>query len=280
MQYQIRALGIGEVLDTGLQLLKNHFGILLAIMGVTILPVALISGILLMDFMQKLQVMITTKQFEISPVMIGVIIAINLVYLLIIQPLANAASIYAISSAYMSQKITLGEALRHGASRLPALIGTSILVWLAIAGGFLLCALLAAASGSPGLIFLGMLLLIVPGIFPFVFWYALYQHVVVLEGSSGGTALSRSKTLMKGNWGALFVVGLILGIISMAIGQIAQLMQQLYVNMAVSTVLNIALSAFGTACFVAFYFSCRCQHENFDLQILADAIDEDVPAVQ
>ena len=39
-----------------------------------------------------------------------------------------------------------------------------------------------------------------------------------------------------------------------------------------------ALTIFASAAFVAFYFSCRCKHEQFDLALLAQSVGAETPA--
>ena len=91
--------------------------------------------------------------------------------------LANGATIYGIASVYLSRPTSLGDCLKHGLRCWLGLVGTTILMVLAIYGGIILCFI-------PGLIF--------------ALWFMLCQNVVVIERVVGPTALGRSKDLMKG----------------------------------------------------------------------------------
>ena len=75
--------------------------------------------------------------------------------------------------------------------------GTWFLVGLAIMGGMILC--------------------LVPGILA-AFWFSLATQVVVIEGVAGFAAMKRSKQLMAGNIGTIFVLGLLIGLINVGIG--------------------------------------------------------------
>src|SRR6185436_18849938 len=77
----------------------------------------------------------------------------------------------------------------HGSKRFLALLGTSLLMFLAIYGEMLLC--------------------LVPGII-FALWYTPAQQVAVLENMAGSAALKRSHYLMKGNYVTGFVMGLVI----------------------------------------------------------------------
>jgi len=45
MRYQIKYMGIGEILDMAITLLKDHFCLLFGIVGVTTVPINLIFGL-------------------------------------------------------------------------------------------------------------------------------------------------------------------------------------------------------------------------------------------
>jgi uncharacterized membrane protein len=119
----------------------------------------------------------------------------------------------------------------------------------------------------------GLILLIIPGIL-FAFWFSLATHVVVLENINGGAALGRSKTLMKGNIGTLFVLGILLGIIGFAVAMVAGFVPQVHAQIMLRILLQSAMTIVSTAALVVFYFSCRCRHENFDLEHLAQSMGE------
>lgn len=83
------------------------------------------------------------------------------------------------------QDLTIGEMFARVRPRLPALIVAGILAGLGIA--------------------LGLVLLIVPGLFLLTIW-SLIVPAIVLEGKSAGESFGRSRELVKGNGWSVFGV--------------------------------------------------------------------------
>ncbi len=250
MQYQIKQLGLGGILDQAISLMRNHFGLLFGIVGMTFVPFFAVIG-----FVQYSMAVPGDLQ---SAQYVNIITGIaGAIFGLTVGPLVNAAMIHAVASLYLSRPISIGQAFSHGSRRYLALLGTSLLMSLAIMGGTLLC--------------------IVPGII-FAFWFMQAQHVAVLEGMSGGAAMGRSKVLMAGNYGTGFVLGLIIGIMNAGITFGALLIPQPHAQILASAVAQGITTLLATCSLVVFYFSCRCKVENFDLQVLADAVGADVYA--
>ncbi len=258
MQYEIRALKVGEVLDQAVQLTKNHFGMLFGIMACTVVPVqfamGLYSNLITPQLQQQQQQRGGGDPIELLT-MAAILIGLSCFTLIFVLPLANGAMIHGLASAYLSRPVTLGECMRHGLRRWAPLVWTSFLTWLAIAVGYMLC--------------------FIPAIF-FALWFAtLSQQITVLENSSGTAALGRSKELMKSNMQDAFVLGLVVWVISAMIGVTAAAIPEPHVAALLAALLQGASMAFATAAWVVFYFSVRCKLENFDLQLLAEAVDDD-----
>ena len=254
MQYQIKHLGVGGILDHTVSLMKNHFGLFFGIVAATVVPVQLIFGFIQMQLMSSTIAEIEQgRMTELSMGTSFAILGLSLVLVIFVLPLANAAVIYGVGSTYLSRPTTVGACLRQGLNRWGALIWTTILMTIIIG--------------------LGFMLLIIPGIY-FSFWYILSQDVTVLEGTSGGAALKRSKALTKGNLNTLFILLLLVGVINYAITFAAQMIPQPHVSLVVGALVQGVLTVFGTCALVVFYFSARCKLENFDLQLLADAVEE------
>ena len=247
MKYQIKHLGLGGILDQAISLLRNHFGLLFGIVAMTIIPFFAIQGLV----QHSIVIPGDMKSVQTSAIVGGIGLVI---FGLLLGPLVNAAVIHAVASAYLSRPTTLGQCFSHGSQRFVALLGTSLLTGLAIMGGLILC--------------------VVPGII-FAFWFMLAQHVTVLEGSAGSAALSRSRALMKGNIGTGFALGLVVGIINACMGAGAGMIPQPHARVVAIAFAQGIATLFVTCSMVVFYFSCRCKAENFDLQVLADAVGAD-----
>ncbi len=258
MAYKIQHLGLGGVLDQAIAITKNHFGLLFTIMLLVLIPFNLITGFISLSVLPDFSgepTMETYRELQESQArywpLFGIFGLINAVFVL---PLTNAAVIWAVAEVYLGQPVTAIEALQHGLRRLAPLIGTSILMYLAIFGG--------------------LILLIIPGIL-FALWFSLSQHVVVIEGISGPAALSRSKKLVRRHLGTLLILGFIMMVIFMLLGLGAAFVPQRHVQLIVSTLINAVATIVSTAALVVFYFSCRSAEENFDLHYLAQAIGQE-----
>jgi hypothetical protein len=175
---------------------------------------------------------------------------------LIVVPVTNAAVIHAVSRKYLGQDVTAGAAIKRGFAVLLPLIGTTILMSLAIMGG--------------------LILLIIPGIL-FALWFSLAQHVVVIEGQSGSAALKRSKQLVRPYLGTFIILWIILIVIGLALGFVAGIVPQAHARLVVTVLLEAIFTILFTAALVVFYFSCRCGVENFDLEYLAESIGAPAP---
>ena len=77
---------------------------------------------------------------------------------------------------------------------------------------------------------------------------------------------------MRGNVGTVFVLGIVLGVISLGMQFGAQMIPQIHAKTLASVVINCVFTIFSSAAMVVFYFSCRCKNEQFDLQLLAQNV--------
>lgn len=263
MSYPIQHLKLGGVLDQAIALTKDHFGLLFSIMAMVFIPFSLVSSFIVLAVLppppqmgaSAEQVMAFNRAaLEYWPLTMGSL----LFSVLIVLPLTNAAVVDAVAKLYLGKPASAIGSIKVGLSRLLPLFWTSILMFLAIMGG--------------------MILLIIPGIL-FAFWFSLSTHVVVLEKISGGAALARSRALMSGNIGTVFVLGLLMAAIGFGIGMVAGLVPQVHAQMILRIIMQAAMTILSTAALVVFYFSCRCGHENFDLEHLAQSMGENAADV-
>jgi hypothetical protein len=182
-----------------------------------------------------------------------------LVGVFVVVPVTNGAVIMAVARLYLRKSITAIEAISEGFRRLLPLLGTTILFSLALMGGFILC--------------------VIP-FFIFAIWFGLYQQVVMLENLSGVAALKRSKQLVREDWMTFLGLGLILTVIALLLHGGADLVRQPHLQMIVSALVFAVTVTLSTAALVVFYFSCRCNVENFDLHYLAEAIGAEPGAIE
>jgi hypothetical protein len=255
MSYKIQPLKLGGILDQAIAITKNHFGLLFSIMLLLLIPFSLITGLITMSLVPQLPALPTAEDYvriqEAQAEHWPVFLLIGVANGLIVLPLTNAAVIQAVAHLYLGQPITASAAIKHAFARFFPLLGTTILMSLAIMGGFML--------------------LIVPGILC-ALWFGLAQHVVVIEELSGSTALGRSKKLVRPHLGTFLVLGLIMLVITYSLGMVSGLIPQPHFRLVAQSLLAAVSTILWTAAGVVFYFSCRCAVENFDLHFLAQAI--------
>ena len=258
-KYQIRSLELGGVLDQAVAITKNHFGPLLTIVAITVAPFSLASNWITATMMPPpLSLQSTPQEQQVfweayfKTLWILMIVALPSI---VAVAVCNAALVRAIADVYLGKTFSPLSAIRQAFQKLLPLVGTWILFFLAYVIGSMLC--------------------IIPGILVLL-WYSLATQVVVIEGVAGTAALKRSKALMKDNMGAFFALLLVVGLVNLAIGAIANFVPQPHLRALMATLVQTVLSVFTSAAVVVFYFSARCKNEQFDLQLLADNMGEEI----
>jgi hypothetical protein len=244
MRYEIRAMSFGEILDTGFQLLRNHFKLLIGLSLVMYAPIAALS----------LALEILTAGESVSPLAIGMTAVPLGLAIVIAAPIVAAAITFALGGLYLGREVTFEGSLRAALSIILPLMGTSILAYLLMLAGFLA--------------------LVVPGIY-LIFAFFLLWQIMVLEGVFGIAAMRRSHELMKGNklraLGIILVTAIIAGVIGTGLQLVLGLVP--YLGSIASSFTQAVSSVFTTAVSVVLYFDIRCRQEAFDLEHLARLVE-------
>jgi hypothetical protein len=241
-----RKRDLGAILDDAFAVYRANFGTLLLISFVVVVPVYLLVygvglGYLWSDYDAS-----TGSEVRIGDVadsMAGLA-----AQLLVITPLVTAMTVHVVRRSAEGARAPAGEAVRFGIDVFPKLLLAIVLVALGVFGG--------------------LLLLVVPGIILAVRWVVVAQAVVV-EGRSGGDALSRSFELTRGRgWFAflvLFVLNLLVGVLSAAVlvpldaaAKSADTMALTMVGQMISSVLSLPLVAAG---YTLLYYSLVAEKE-------------------
>ena len=239
-------------MDQAIKLLQDHFRLFATIVLVSYLPVGIVANLL---NAWETRASAGTDHVGSWPLFVayGIVLLANG---LVVYPLCNAAIIYAVSSSYLEQPISVGAAYGRAAQIYLRVLGTMTLLGLVVG--------------------LGMFACVVPGIL-FMLWFFLSVQITVLEGLTGTAALGRSRQLMRPNLGSALLLLILVAVIGGSIGAVAGLIPQLELRAIILSFLQAAMFVFGAAVWVVFYFSCRARAEHFDLTMLADAVavDED-----
>ncbi len=251
MRYEIRAMSFGEILDAGFQLLRNHFQLLVGISLVLYLPIGLLNIVLERVSTQGESAgeSAGTVLVTILPLALAVIVA---------GPIVGAAITYALGHLYLGEQVEFGDAMRAAFGLLVPLMGTSILAYL--------------------FVFIGLVLLIIPGIY-LAFAFFLIGQVIVLERVFGLDAMRRSHELMKGNKGRAFGIFLIGSIIVAVLTTGLQLVLSFvpYLGTLASSVAQAIGGVYMSAISIVLYFDIRCRKEAFDLEHLAQLVQSRGP---
>jgi hypothetical protein len=264
MKFQLGAMSVGDILDRGLKILFSRLGTFYAINLILLLPLLAIE--LAIPWMVE-------SNANPNPIMLLASIPIFLIVAIILGSVAGGATIEVIGKTYVDEPVSAGSAIRYAFGRLGALIGTSFLVGVIVIIGLALC--------------------FVPGII-FALMYAVANQVVMLEGRSGGAAMSRSAELTSGFrgrvFGVIFLVILVTGLLNLGLqkglaiafppgGDVLQTATgfemkrynhpNYEINMVAGFVVQVLLGAYQSICLTLLYFDLRVRKEGFDLEVAA-----------
>lgn len=244
MRYELRALSFSELLDQGFQLLRNHFRLLMGIGLILYLPLGLLSALA--------QTAVGSGTPTVA-VLVGILLSALAV--LLIQPVVIATITFALGEVYLGRNVTVGAALRNTAGLLMPVMGTFLLYSVVV--------------------IIGLILLIVPGIYLMLI-LMLVTQIVVLERRFGISALKRSRELMRGNlargFGITFTSFLLMMVVQTGVGLVLSGVP--FVAPLATAVVQAAGFAFYSAVGVLLYFDIRCRKEAFDLEFLARSVEQ------
>jgi hypothetical protein len=244
-------LSIGQVLDRGFSLFKASFSavwLFALIAGVVAIPFNSISGAIAPD-----------AQDPTLALGVGLLVA-GLIYF-IASIVLYGAICARIGGIATGSPMTAGEAIGVGFRRGPAFFGASICYFL--------------------IIVVGLILLIVPGIWLMVALFLCF-YAVILDRKGPIESLRYSWQLVKGNWwrsaAILTIIGIIVGVMYLLIGLIIGILVGLQagglaepgrmiaiLEYAVLPLLQVVLAPLSYALFVALYYDLRLRHEGSDL---------------
>jgi len=249
---QFEPMSSGQILDRVFRLYKGNFVRFIAIVAIIKVPLALLTMIWLV-----------TGGLSTIGLIVG---PLALAFLGIVgQSLCSGALMKSVSESYLGNEVTVSESYRFILPKLGTLVWASILVGLIVAVGFLL--------------------LVVPGVI-FMLWYYLAIPAIVLEGLKARRGMGRSRLLVKGNLGKVFVIGLVVFLIGLIVGSVFQYGGSILAgavagtNITASTLIiqlsslvgQILVMPIGAAAAILLYYDLRIRKEGFDLEMLAQSL--------
>jgi hypothetical protein len=253
----LRPLGVGEILDAAFAVYRRNAFPLWKLVAVVVALPAAMNGALA----------VAERQVNDSDSSSGSLVILQLLVLLVslvASSLATAAALRLVADAYLGRAIDPGASLRFGLRRLPAVIGMSLLVGIAVV--------------------IASLFLLAPGIYLYVAW-SVAMPALLGERLGVIRALGRSHALVRGRfWPCagvivlafllMFIVALVLLAVLAALVGSSDNDTVLFVEQGVSTLIaNALVLPFQVAVTVVLYIDLRVRKEGFDVQLLAHSLE-------
>ena len=266
----LRPLGVGEILDTSINLYFRNFATFAKIAAVIAIPMGVI--IFLLDQIAFAEPEVAdgiafvgeyTQRVDLST--FTTIVIIEGVVALFAFLLVIGASFRAVSDLYIGNETSSSESVRFAGGRVHSMI------WI----GFLYMLGVIAASFA----------FLLPGIWLMVVW-SLAIPALLAENRKGTKALGRSFDLVRNNWwrtfGA-FLVGLIfiglfqflLGLAASGLTNLTEDSKQLslLISDAAQILTLIITGPLQAAIIAVIYYDLRVRKEAFDVQVLTQQLE-------
>ncbi len=276
MDPALRPLGVGELLDASIRLMRRRFGDFVILVAITTIPVQIVTVFVLFSvlpdpnasttsFNVSTESSATTTTGATSGGQLAALLATVVLGLLATQFATGACTTLA-SETHLGRvsewKSSLGAAWKRFGS----------IVWVSII--YLVVPIL------------GLFLCIAPGVWLYVAW-SLAIPVLMVEGARGTKAIGRSYRLVRGRWWPIFGVVLLaqifLGIVSSVLGVMFAIPLAIANPTsewatAIFTVLPNALAGlvtlpFTVALYVVLYYDQRVRKEGFDIALAIQQLD-------
>jgi hypothetical protein len=254
----LRPLGVGEVLDAAFAVYRRHAFPLWKLVAIVVaLPAALDGAV----GVAERQVSDSADSSSGSLVVLQLLV---LVVSVIASFLATAAAYRLVADAYLGRPVDPGTSLRFGLKRVGAVMWVSLLAGLGI--------------------FVGLLLLVVPGVYLAVAW-SVAIPVLLGENLRGTAALGRSRALVRGRFwpcaGVLFLAFLLAAIVALAIEFIVVGITGssdndtvIFFTQGISSLIsNTLVLPFQVAVTTVLYIDLRVRKEGFDVQLLTHSLE-------
>lgn len=241
-----RKRDLGKILDDSFAIYRAHFGTLLLIATIVVVPVyLLVYGVGLGYLWSGYD---TASGSEIDLADAGEMFAGLAAQLLVVTPLVTAMTVHVVRTAAEDKPASAGQAVNAGLDAFPKLLLAMLLVALGVFGG--------------------LLALIIPGVILAVRWIVVAQ-VVVVEGRTGPEALGRSFELTRGRgWFAflvLVVLNLLVGVFSalvlIPLDYAAQEADTMALNMLAQIISSIVSLPLVAAAYTLLYYSLMVEAE-------------------
>jgi hypothetical protein len=258
----LRPLRVGEVLDVGIKIYRRRFQTMVRAVAVIFAPLAVLNAVLYLS----------VSASDAETVSGGDVAAIGAASLIIAivgfvaNEFATAACLEIVAGDYLDRSPTWRESIGVAWHRLRSVI------WVVFLHYFL-----------AGLALFGC---IAPGVWLWVLWLVAVP-VLMVEGTTGMGALSRSRSLVRGRWWPVFgtyvLLVILTGIVQSTLNGILSVAAQendvayAVVQALATAVSGIVVTPFTATVVTVIYFDLRVRKEGFDLELLARDIGAPAP---
>jgi hypothetical protein len=261
---QLRPLRVGEILDAAIRVYRQKFSTMVKAVVIVVLPVQVLNVLVRLSLpSSSTTTNDSTGTVHFNGSAFAATIAGTLVLLVasvVSSTLAQAACFKIVGDTYLGTPSDWRSSLRFGFAKFWRLLGLILLHGLLLLLAFVAC--------------------VVPGVWLYAAW-SVAVPVLLIEGTGGFRALTRSYDLVKGRWwsvaGTLLVANLLALFVSSVFGFVLVPLAISGGNETAVAVLSGVTGAVGaliTTPFIAavvtvLYFDLRVRKEGFDLQLMA-----------
>lgn len=262
MTTALRPLSTGELLDRTFSLYRSHFALFV---GIFALPYLVVLAY------QCVGLVFQSESSQLSNVLMSAVWSLGTLFLiLVVSAASQAATVVAVSNLHLDRPASVMDSFSAVKGEILGVVGLSIIVSL--------------AAGIACLAFL------IPGVLLFIMW-SLAVPAKVLEQKGVFDSMSRSMELTKGSRGRIFVIGLLVVVLAIAVSWLLQWpvliaagfslkggVQHITMGWRVGLLLVEFLSrslvgALSTIALSLVYYDQRVRREAFDLQLMMSTID-------
>lgn len=293
---ELRARGVGEIIDAAMKLYFARWKTFIPVAAVFMVPYAAVSAIAQTSMQSEFGPggFLTDPEAIPTPQELFSVMApfalLGLVALLLYPVLAGALS-WAAARAYLGDNPPVGRIISFAFSRFGSLLLVSILTGLVLAGiliiPFIILAVLVAVSDAGFLFLFAFPVIIVLAIIVIV-RLILAPTALVVENARGTDALKRSWNLVKGFFWKVVGTTLLAAIITFIVQVILTFPFSILAGFLIedSPVLSAILAfiggaiggslitPFGLIVQVVLYFDLRIRKEAFDLSLMAQQLEQ------
>jgi hypothetical protein len=268
----LRPRRVGEILDAAIKIYLANARTLMGLAAAVVIPVQVVIAIVYLSTFSagsdvpggSFAISLHPQPAQDPAARAGASVVVSLLSL-VVAAFVTAASVKAVSDAYLGHPPAIGTSLRYALRRLLAVLGCELLRVLGLIVAFVA--------------------LIVPGVWLYGRWSVALPALLV-ERTGPVSALRRSSRLVKGRWwpsaGVLIVSSVMAAIVGGALSALliglASLPSQPSLGLAVlvttlsGVVTGVITQPFTATVTTILYYDLRVRREAYDLQVLADQL--------